>query len=116
MIECLRYVLTERVSRTSRADSPTASVVRIAPEQIAHWSFVRYFLDSVEGADVIKRVDARREAAVQTEDLVINQSGEREIVEEVCEEFPYVCIAVLSEAFIVEAVDLCDLARLVVTS
>ena len=116
MIECLRYVLTECVSRTSRADSPTTSVIRITPEQIAHWPFVRYFLDAVEGADVIKRIDAGRKAAVQTEDLVVDQSGEGEIVKEVCEELPHVCVAVLSEAFIVEAIDLCDLARLVVAS
>ena len=116
MIECLRYVLSKCVARTSRTDSPSTSVVRVTPEQVAHWSFVRYFLDSVQGADVIQGVDAGGEATVQTEDLVVNQSGERKIVEEVGEELPHVRIAVLSEAFIVEAVHLCDLTRLVVTS
>ena len=116
MIECLRYVLPKRVACTSRTDSPSTSVVRITPEQIAHWSFVRYFLDSVEGADVIQCVNAGGQATVQTEDLIVNQSGERKIVEEVCEELPHICVAVFSEAFVVEAVNLCDLARLVVTS
>ena len=75
-----------------------------------------YLLDSVKGADVVECVNARREATMQTEYLIVNQSGQGKIVEEVCEEFPHVRIAVLSEAFVIEAVDLCDLARLVVTS
>ena len=96
MIECLRYVLSKGVAGTSRTDPPTTSVVRVTPKQVAHWSFVRYLLNAVQGADIIQCVNAGGEATVQTEYLIVNQSGERKIVEEVGEELPYVRIAVLS--------------------
>lgn len=53
---------------------------------------------------------------MQTEDLVIDQGGQGEEIEEVREVLPHVGVAVFAEAFIVEAVDLGDLARLVVSS
>lgn len=51
---------------------------------------------------------------MQAEDLVVNEGGEGEIVEEVGEGFPDVGVTVLAQALVVEAVDLGDLARLVV--
>jgi len=73
-------------------------------------------LDAVKGADVVERVDAGREAAVQTEDLVVDEGGEWEVVEEVSEIFPHVGVSVLAQALVVEAVDLRDLPGLVVSS
>jgi len=51
---------------------------------------------------------------VQTEDLVVDQSGKREVVEKICEVFPDVCVTVFTKALVVEAVYLGDLTRLVV--
>lgn len=53
---------------------------------------------------------------MKTEDLIVNECGEGEVIEEVSEVFPHVCIAVFPEAFVVEAVDLGDLTGFVVTS
>lgn len=53
---------------------------------------------------------------METEDLVINESSEGEVVEEVGEVLPDVCVAVLTKALVVEAVNLCDLAGLVVAT
>jgi hypothetical protein len=53
---------------------------------------------------------------VQTEDLVVDESSERQVVEEVCKVLPDVGVAVLSQALVVEAVDLGDLAGLVVAA
>lgn len=39
--------LTKSVSGTTGRDSPAASVVRIAPQQIAHGTFMWHFLQSV---------------------------------------------------------------------
>jgi hypothetical protein len=77
---------------------------------------VWYFLYAVERPNVIKRVDAGRQTTVQTEDLIVDQGRKREVVEEICEVFPHVCVAILSEALVVEAIDLGDLARLVVSA
>ena len=53
---------------------------------------------------------------MEAEDLVVDERGEREVVEQIGEVFPDVCIAVFSEALIVETIDLRDLAGLVVSS
>ena len=71
---------------------------------------------AVERPDVVEGVDAGGETAMQTEDLVVDQSGKRQIVEKICEVFPDVRISVLAEALVVETVDLGDLAGLVVTA
>ena len=53
---------------------------------------------------------------MKTEDLVLDQCGEGEVVEEVGEKLPDVGIAVFAQTLVVEAVHLCDLTRLVVAS
>ena len=75
-----------------------------------------HFLDTVKRSDVIERVDAWGQTTVQTEDLIIDQGSQREVIEQVCEVLPNVRVSVLSETLVVEAVDLGDLARLVVST
>jgi hypothetical protein len=53
---------------------------------------------------------------VQAEDLVVDEGGEGQVVEEVGEVLPDVGVAVLAQALVVEAVDLSDLAGLVVAT
>jgi hypothetical protein len=77
---------------------------------------VRYLLYPIEGTNVVKSINARGEAAVKAEDLVLDEGGKRKEVEEVGEVFPDVCVAVLSQAFVIEAVDLGDLTGFVITS
>lgn len=48
--------------------------------------------------------------------MSINQGSERQVVKQVCEVLPDVGIAVLPQALIIEAVDLRDLPRLMVSS
>ena len=77
---------------------------------------MRHLLNAIQRADVVQRVDARAEAAVQAEDLVVDERGQGQVVEEIGEEFPHVGVAVFAQAFIVKAVDLSDLARFVVAA
>lgn len=116
MIECFRDILTKGVTCTSWTDTPSASVIRITPEEIAHGSFMGNLLDSVKGSDVVKCVDAGRQPTVQAEDLVVNESGKGEVVEEVGEVFPHIGVAVFSQAFVVKTIDLSDLTAFVVTT
>lgn len=53
---------------------------------------------------------------MKAEYLVVDECSERKIVEEVGEVFPDICVSVLSETLIVEAIDLGDLAGFVVAS
>lgn len=84
--------------------------------QELHTHLVRYFLKTIERSDVIERVNGGREAAVQTEDLTVDERRQWQVVEKVGKVFPNVGVAVLSQALVVKAVDLCDLPRLVITS
>lgn len=116
VVEGLGDILAKSVTRTSRRDAPSAPVIRVGPEQVAHGTLVRHLLYAVERPDVVERVDAGREAAVQAEDLVVDERGEGEVVEEVGEVLPHVGVAVLAEALIVESVHLRDLPGLVVAA
>ena len=116
VIKRLTDILPKRIPRSSRADPPPTPIIRIRPQQVAHGPFVRHLLDPVERADVVQRVDRRRKAAVQAEDLVVDERGQGQVVEEVGEEFPHVGVAVFAQTFVVEAVDLGDLAGFVVAA
>ena len=73
-------------------------------------------LYTIQCSDVIKGIDAGGEASVQAEDLVVDQGGKGEVVKEISEVLPYVRVAIFSETFIVEPIDLCDLAGFVVAT
>ena len=48
--------------------------------------------------------------------LVLNQSGQGEVVEEVGEVSPDVRVAIFPQALVIEAVNLCDLSRFVISA
>jgi len=75
-----------------------------------------HLLNPVQGSDVIKRVDTRGQSTVQAEDLVLDEGGEGEVVEQIGKVLPHVGIAILAQALVVEAIYLGDLARLVITA
>jgi hypothetical protein len=116
MVERLGDILTKGVARTSRRYAPATPVIWVGPKQITHWALMGHLLYAVERPNVIQCVDAWRQATMQTEDLVVDQGSKREVVEEVREVLPDVRVAVLAQAFIIEAVDLGDLAGLVVAT
>ena len=72
MVERLANVLAESVPSSSRTYTPTAPIIWIRPQQVAHWPFMRHFLYPIERSDVIKSVDAWAQSTVQTENLVVD--------------------------------------------
>lgn len=48
--------------------------------------------------------------------LVVDQSRQRQVIEEICKELPNVCVSVFTKALVVEAIDLSDLPALVVST
>jgi hypothetical protein len=73
-------------------------------------------LDTVQSSDVVQSVDAGRETTMKTENLVIDQGSEGEVVKEVGEILPDISVSVFAKTFVVETVDLGDLTGLVVSS
>lgn len=78
--------------------------------------FVRDFLETVEGSDVVESVDGGRQSTVEAKDLAVNQGRQRQVVEEVRKVLPHIGVAILPQTFVVETVDLSDLPGFVVTS
>lgn len=72
LIKLLGDVLTKRIASTTWRNTPARAVVRIRPKQIAHRPFVGHFDHAVDVANLVERVKTGRKAAVQTEDLVLN--------------------------------------------
>ncbi|KAH3685326.1 hypothetical protein WICPIJ_003678 [Wickerhamomyces pijperi] len=81
MVELLRDILTEGETGTTWRDTPATSVVRIGPQQVTHWAFVWDLLDSVQFSDLVDGFNHWRQPTMKTEDLVVHQGGDREVVE-----------------------------------
>ena len=74
VVESLRDVLAEGVSRPPGRDAPASSVIRVGPEEVTHGTLVRNLLQPVQGSDVIQSVDTGGQTTVQAEYLTVNQS------------------------------------------
>ena len=116
VIEGLGDILAECVSCSTRGNAPSTSVIWVTPEKIAHRTLMGNLLYTIQRTDVIECVDRGTQATVKAENLIIDEGGEGEVVEEVSEVFPDIRIAILSKAFVVEPVHLGDLTRLVVST
>jgi len=116
VVERLRDILTERVAGTSGRDAPSAAVIGIGPEEIAHGTLVGHFLEAIESPDVVEGVDGGTETPVEAEDLAVDQRRQRQVIEQIREVLPHVGVAVLPQTLVVKTVHLGDLATLVVAS
>ena len=104
VVELLGDVLTKTVAGASWWNTPAASVIGVGPQKIADRSLVGRLLNAIELTDLIEGVNAGWQTTMQAEDLVLNDSCERQIIEELRELFPHVGVAVLAKALIIEAV------------
>ena len=116
LYELVWYVLTEGVAGSSWRNSPASTVVGIWPQQVAHGPFVRHFYNTINISDHVQGVQAGAQATVKAENLIFDDSCQRQVVKEVRQVLPDISIAVLSETLIVEAIDLCDLTTFMVTA
>ena len=116
MVECLRNILPERITRPAWRYSPPTPIVRVTPQQIAHRPLVRDLLYTIDTSHMVQRIDTRRQSTVKTEDLVIDERGERKVVEEVGKVAPDVGVAVFAQTFVVEAIDLGDLTTFMIAA
>mmetsp|Transcript_3559 Transcript_3559/g.6806 ORF Transcript_3559/g.6806 Transcript_3559/m.6806 type:complete len:278 (+) Transcript_3559:505-1338(+) len=115
-VELRNHVAAEEVAGAARAEAPAVNILRVGPHEVAHRPLVRRLLQPVEVLDLVDGVERGREAAVHAEHRVVDDGGEAEAVEDVDAKLPHVGVAVLLEALVVKAVDLRDLAALVVAA
>ena len=77
---------------------------------------MRNLPEAVDDFNLINRVNAWAESAVNTEDLVVDDTAQGEIVEHVGEVMPDCGVAVFPRAFGVEAVRLCNASTFVIAA
>ena len=116
VIELLRDVLSKTVASTSRGNTPTTSVIRVRPQKITDGTFVGYFHDTIKLLDLVQSVNGRRQTTVQAEDVLLDDGGQGQVVEQAGELLPNFGITILTEALIVESIDLGNLLGLVVST
>ena len=115
VVELLGNVLPESVASASRIHSPSCSIVRVRPEQVAHGTFVRNFLNSFERPNVVQSFNTRRKTSVQAEKLVLDHSCKRKVVKQFGEALPDIGVPVFPGTLVIESIDLCNLSRLVIS-
>tara|TARA_B110000503_G_C6887751_1_gene305421 strand:+ start:148 stop:426 length:279 start_codon:yes stop_codon:yes gene_type:complete len=77
---------------------------------------VRNLHDSIELLNLIESIDTWRKSSMKAENVSFNDSGQWQVIEKTCEVLPNIGITVLSEALIIESIDLGDLLTLMVSS
>lgn len=65
---------------------------------------------------MVQSVDTGTETSVEAKYLSVDQGSQREVIEQISKILPDISVAIFSEAFVIESVDLGDLTGLVVTS
>ena len=69
---------------------------------------MRDLLVPLDEADLVQGPDVGREAAVDAEDLAVDERGDGEHIEDLAAVAPHVTVAVLVLALVIEPIDLCD--------
>ena len=72
---------------------------------------MRNFDSSVNSSDLINGFYLRAESSMNTEDLSINDSSDRQVVKDLSTIFPRIGISILSIDLIVKSINCCDLSN-----
>ncbi len=70
---------------------------------------MRHLLYPIQRTDVVQGINAGRKTAVEAEDLVVDEGGKGEVVEEVGKVLPDIRVAIFPETLVVETVYLGNL-------
>ncbi len=69
VIKLFRNVVSEDVPSSSWADAPAVTVLGVGPQQIAHGTLMRDFLETIEHTNVVKGLNTWGQASMQEENL-----------------------------------------------
>jgi len=115
-VELADDVAAEKVPSSTRAQAPTVDVLRIRPHEITHGAIVWDFLFAIQSADLVHRVDGRRQPTVYTKDSALDESGDGKVVKNFSAVAPNVDRAILAQTLVVKPVHLRNLPTFVVSS
>jgi len=116
LAEALHDFLTEGEGDSAVVLTPTLHVlVGVGPEEVAQEPRVWHVRRPHDALDLFQRVQFGRESPVHADDLLVDQRGDGQAVEAVCERLPNANV-VPAFALVVEPVDTVDRGALVVAS
>lgn len=116
MVELGGNLIAEQPASATRTHSPRIDVLGVAPHQVTECTLVRNLLGSGDNPDLIDSPDLGAEAAVHTQDGSIHNGGKDEKIKYLAACFPNRSVAILRLTFLVEAINLGNLPRLVISS
>lgn len=105
---CCNFI-SKKPSGTTRADSPSFYVFRVAPNQVTKSTLMRNFLSPGYDSDLVDSSDLWAETTMNAENLAIYDCSQNQKIKDLATCLPYRCISILLLTFLVESVDLRDL-------
>lgn len=116
MVELGGDLIAKEPASAARTHGPRIDIFGIAPYQVTEGTLMRNLLSSGDNPDLIDSPDFGAETAVNTKNGAVYNRSKDQKVEDLAACLPDRCVAILCLAFLVEAVDLSDLAGLVVAA
>lgn len=114
--EVLGDVSAPEVTGTSVGADETSSVDGIGPKKVGHGSIAGRLRETVQSRDLIDRLHVGRQSSMHAEDAVVDESREREEIENLVQHLPHTRVAIISVALGPKTIQLIDRTRLVVTA
>jgi hypothetical protein len=115
-IEFFNDIATKQVTSTSWTHTPTCRVIWVTPHQVTHGSIMWNFLFSIYRSYLIQGINRRAQPSMHTENFVVDDGRQSQIIKYTCTVPPHVYRAVLPKTLIIEPIDLCYLSALVISS
>jgi hypothetical protein len=109
-------LVSEEPACTTGRYRPGLNVLRIGPDQITESTLMRDLLSTCDNSNLINSTDFRAETTVDAEHFAIDDSGKDQEVEHLAAGLPNGSIAIFLLTFLIEAIDLGDLTRLMVAT
>jgi hypothetical protein len=109
-------ITAEQVAGAAGRETPALNVLRVTPHEVTHGALVRNFLLAVDHANLVQGVDCGGQTTMDAEDLVVDDSGQAEVIKNLSAVSPYIDGAVFTEALVIKAINLRNLTRFVVAT
>lgn len=116
VVELGGHLISKQPASTSRGYSPGTHILRVTPDKIAEGAFMRDLLGTSDDTNLIQCADLGTQTTVDAKNFAIHNGSKNQEVEDLAAAFPHRGIAVLLLALFIEAIDLGDLARLVIST
>jgi len=116
MTELFNCISSEDVPCSSSRNWPSLNLIRVRPQNVAHYSFLRDLFYPVDFVKITNLLDVGWQASMHTKYLIVNNCSKSQTIEDFGTASPNVQASVLSDTFIIKSVNLSDDSALMVSS